>query len=64
MDKKSYISPKGEVIQCGPFLLSTISSGDRGIGYGGKDKDGTKDPAGRAYYYDEELEEDLEEEEF
>jgi len=59
--KKVYIIPQTEeiAIKNGISLLG-VSSG-KGIGYGGKDADGSKDPAARGYGWDDE-EEDWEDE--
>lgn len=54
MKRKRYMSPALEAEGMSDLELLTVSgvSSDRGIGYGGVDKDGTKDPS--APYYDEE----------
>jgi hypothetical protein len=56
MKRKRYMSPALEAEGMSDLELLTVSGvssdRDRGIGYGGLDKDGTKDPS--APYYDEE----------
>ena len=54
MKRKRYMTPALEAEGMSDLELLTASgvSSDRGIGYGGVDKDGTKDPS--APYYDEE----------
>jgi hypothetical protein len=60
--KKVYIIPQTEeiVITNGITLLGVSS--DKGIGYGGKDANGTKDPSARPYGWDDE-EDDWDDEE-
>ena len=54
MKRKRYMSPAIEAEGMSALELLTVSgvSSEKGIGYGGVDKDGTKDPS--APYYDEE----------
>ena len=54
MKRKRYMSPAIEAEGMSDLELLTVSGvrSDKGIGYGGIDKDGTKDPS--APYYDEE----------
>ena len=54
MKKKNYIAPEYEVIESDSIELLTVSDPDRGIGYGGVDTGGTKEPSARAYDFDEE----------
>ena len=54
MKKKNYIAPECEVIESDSIELLTVSDSNRGIGYGGVDTGGTKEPSARAYDFDEE----------
>ena len=54
------MAPESEVVMLKRVELLTISSGDRGIGYGGVDTGGAKDPSGRAYDYDYDEDEEME----
>jgi len=60
MMKKTYMAPESGVVMLKRVELLTISSGDRGIGYGGVDTGGAKDPSGRAYDYDYDEDEEME----
>ena len=51
--KKTYTTPITEIIvfEMLPLLnLSGVSSSDQGIGYGGVDEDGERDPESRVLY--------------
>lgn len=54
MKRKRYMSPaiEAEGMSALELLAASGVRSDKGIGYGGIDKDGTKDPS--APYYDEE----------
>ena len=56
MNKKSYIAPMSEELGCDPVMLLGVSATDQGMGYGGVDEDGLKEPAARAFIYDDEEE--------
>ena len=46
MEKKFYVTPEmEEMVMDDSFVLSSVSSDEPGIGYGGEDEDGTKDPS-------------------
>ena len=47
--KKNYIVPKNEVITIEAPQLLEVSGGGKGIGYGGKDSGGGKEPSSRSY---------------
>lgn len=51
MKKKKYIAPECEVIESDSIELLTVSDPDRGIGYGGVDTGGTKEPSARTLEY-------------
>lgn len=46
MNKKTYVSPESEMFAFNVVLLG-VSGGDRGIPYGGVDRNGTQVPASR-----------------
>lgn len=51
--RKTYTTPLTEIIvlEVHPFLdASGVSSPDQGIGYGGVDEDGERDPESRVLY--------------
>lgn len=46
MEKKFYVTPEMEEMEMDDsFVLSSVSSDEPGIEYGGVDDDGTKDPS-------------------
>ena len=52
--KKKYIIPATKVIVVEYLLMSGSGvKGPEGVGYGGKDDAGSKDPASRYYKYDD-----------
>lgn len=52
--KKKYIIPATKVIVVEYLLMSGSGvKGPEGVGYGGKDDTGSKDPASRGYKYDD-----------
>ncbi len=55
MKRKRYMSPAIEAEGMSALELLTVSgvSSEKGIGYGGVDKDGTKDPSAPGYYEEE-----------
>ena len=58
MKRKRYMSPALEAEGMSDLELLAASgvSSDRGIGYGGVDKDGTKDPSAPGYNEEENVE--------
>ena len=56
MKKKSYIAPMSKVTKLQPIVLHGVSGSAKGIGYGGVDTGGTKEPAARSFIYDDEEE--------
>lgn len=66
MNKKEYMNPVVEIVECrtGDFLMSSgVTGGNGDIGYGGRDRNGDRDPAGRMFYDDFDDFDDEEEEE-
>ena len=61
--KKIYVRPSMSEVVIGStqFLCGSGVSSSKGIGYGGVDNGGTKDPASRRYQYDWDDEEEDEE---
>lgn len=49
MEKKTYMRPAAEVLDIQMEELLNTVSGSTGIGYGGVDNGGTKDPASREF---------------
>ena len=49
MEKKAYMRPAAEVLDIQTEELLNTVSGSTGIGYGGVDNGGTKDPASRLF---------------
>jgi hypothetical protein len=49
MEKKTYMHPATEVLDIQMEELLNTVSGSTGIGYGGVDNGGTKDPASRLF---------------
>ena len=55
--KKTYMTPTAVVVEIAiKNQLMYVSGGMTGIGYGGVDIEGTKDPASRVIYWDEDEE--------
>ena len=50
MEKKIYMRPATEVLDIQVEELLNTVSGSTGIGYGGVDEGGTKDPASREFF--------------
>ena len=52
--KKEYIAPEVEIVQfASEVTLSTISGGEKNIGYGGIDTGGDLEPASKKDLFDE-----------